>query len=359
MKTTRREFLASAVAAPALSPVLLGMQDKAGSKLPVLGDGAFRYEATHDWGVLPPHIKWGNTHGVVEDAQGHIHVHHTVHATSQSADTMVVFDPQGRFVRSWGKEFRGVAHGLHIQKEGNEEFLYLTVNAASPKATPQPDMQAVVLKTTLKGEMVWKIQGPPDVAGYKPAADGTPARYNPTNLAIAPNGDVYVGDGYGSYFINQYNSRAEHIRTFGGRGAAAGQLNEPHGIWIDTRPATPLLVVADRRNNRLQRFTLEGAHVDFIPGFRLPCHLHEHKGLVVVPDLHGRVTVMDSRNTLAAQLGDSGAPDWNNPLRREPREKFIPGQFICPHGASFDHDGNIFVVEWVEVGRVTKLRTVA
>lgn len=359
MKTTRREFLASAVAAPALSPVLLGMQDKAGSKLPVLGDGAFRYEAIHDWGVLPPHIKWGNTHGVVEDAQGHIHVHHTVHATSQSADTMVVFDPQGRFVRSWGKEFRGVAHGLHIQKEGNEEFLYLTVNAASPKATPQPDMQAVVLKTTLKGETVWKIQGPPDVAGYKPAADGTPARYNPTNLAIAPNGDVYVGDGYGSYFINQYNSRAEHIRTFGGRGAAAGQLNEPHGIWIDTRPATPLLVVADRRNNRLQRFTLEGAHVDFIPGFRLPCHLHEHKGLVVVPDLHGRVTVMDSRNTLAAQLGDSGAPDWNNPLRREPREKFIPGQFICPHGASFDHDGNIFVVEWVEVGRVTKLRTVA
>lgn len=359
MKTTRREFLASAVAAPVLSPVLLGMQDKAGSKLPVLGDGAFRYEAIHDWGVLPPHIKWGNTHGVVEDAQGHIHVHHTVHATSQSADTMVVFDPQGRFVRSWGKEFRGVAHGLHIQKEGNEEFLYLTVNAASPKATPQPDMQAVVLKTTLKGETVWKIQGPPDVAGYKPAADGTPARYNPTNLAIAPNGDVYVGDGYGSFFINQYNSRAEHIRTFGGRGAAAGQLNEPHGIWIDTRPATPLLVVADRRNNRLQRFTLEGAHVDFIPGFRLPCHLHEHKGLVVVPDLHGRVTVMDSRNTLAAQLGDSGAPDWNNPLRREPREKFIPGQFICPHGASFDHDGNIFVVEWVEVGRVTKLRKVA
>ncbi len=359
MKTTRREFLASAVAAPVLSPVLLGMQDKAGSKLPVLGDGALRYEAIHDWGVLPPHIKWGNTHGVVEDAQGHIHVHHTVHATSQSADTMVVFDPQGRFVRSWGKEFRGVAHGLHIQKEGNEEFLYLTVNAAGPKATPQPDMQAVVLKTTLKGETVWKIQGPPDVAGYKPAADGTPARYNPTNLAIAPNGDVYVGDGYGSFFINQYNSRAGHIRTFGGRGAAAGQLSEPHGIWIDTRPATPLLVVADRRNNRLQRFTLEGAHVDFIPGFRLPCHLHEHKGLVVVPDLHGRVTVMDSKNALAAQLGDSGAPDWNNPLRREPREKFIPGQFICPHGASFDHDGNIFVVEWVEVGRVTKLRKVA
>lgn len=358
MKTTRREFLAAAVTAPAISPLLLHMQDKAGTKAPVMGSGPYTYEAIHDWGTLPPHIKWGNTHGVVEDSQGHIHVHHTVHATSDSADTMVVFDRNGRFVRSWGKEFRGVAHGLHLQKEGREEFLYLTANAASPKATPQPEMQAVVLKTTLAGEPVWKIQGPPPVDAYKPAADGTPARYNPTNVAIAPNGDVYVGDGYGSSYVNQYNSKGEYIRTFGGRGSEPGQLNEPHGIWVDTRPAAPLLVVADRRNNRAQRFTLDGVHVDFIPGFRLPCHFHEHAGNVVVPDLQGRVTIVDRQNALAAHLGDSGSPTGNNPLRREPREKFVPGQFICPHGACFDHDGNIFVVEWVEVGRVTKLRKV-
>jgi hypothetical protein len=359
MKTTRREFLATAVATPALSPLLLNVQDKAGSKLPVIGEGAHTYEAIHDWGVLPPHIKWGNTHGVVEDSQGNLHVHHTVHATSDSADTMVVFDRSGRFVRSWGREFRGVAHGLHIQKEGRDEFLYLTVNAANPKATPQPEMQAVVLKTTLKGEVVWKIQGPPDTEGYKPGADGTPKRYNPTNLAVAPNGDVYVGDGYGSFFINQYNGKGEYLRSFGGRGSDPGLLNEPHGIWMDTRAKTPVLVVADRRNNRLQRFTLDGKHIDFVPGLRLPCHFDEHRGLVVVPDLHGRVTLLDAQNAIVAHLGDSGVPEWNNPLRREPRERFIPGQFICPHGACFDRDGNIFVVEWVEVGRVTKLRKVA
>jgi hypothetical protein len=358
MTTTRREFLSAALAAPVLSPILLNVQDKAGTKAPVMGQGAWTYEAIHDWGQLPRHIKWGNTHGVVEDAQGNIHVHHTVHATSDSADTMVVFDRNGRFVRSWGREFRGVAHGLHLQKEGSEEFLYLTVNATNPRLTPQPEMQAVVLKTTLKGEIVWKIQGPPDIAEYRATDGGEPKRYNPTNLAIAPNGDVYVGDGYGSYYVNHYNSKGEYIRTFGGRGAEAGRLNEPHGIWMDTRGAAPVLVVADRRNNRLQRFTLDGKHVDFIPGFRLPCHFHEHDGAVVVPDLHGRVTLMDRQNALVAHLGDSGAPDWNNPLRREPREKFIPGQFICPHGACFDHDGNIFVVEWVEVGRVTKLRKV-
>ena len=88
MKTTRREFLATAAA----GPILLGMQDKAGSKAPVLGSGAFTYEAVHDWGALPSSIKWGNTHGVVEDAQRNIYIHHTVHASSERADTMVVFD---------------------------------------------------------------------------------------------------------------------------------------------------------------------------------------------------------------------------------------------------------------------------
>jgi hypothetical protein len=358
---TRREFLASAAATPVLSPILLGLQDKAGTKAPIIGEGAYRYEAIHDWGRLPAHIKWGNTHGVVEDADGNIHVHHTVHATSDSADTVVVFDRTGKFVRSWGSDFRGVAHGFDIRREGREQFLYLTVNTANPKMTPQPAVHSAVLKTTVAGEVVWKIQGPPQVDAYKPAADGTPARYNPTNVAVAPNGDIYVGDGYGSSYVNQYTSKGEYIRTFGGRGAGAGQLAEPHGIWVDTRAsgAAPVVVVADRRNNRLQRFTLDGRHIDFVPGFRLPCHFNERDGMVVVPDLHGRVTLLDRSNAIVAHLGDSGAPDWNNPLRREPREKFIAGQFICPHGACFDHEGNIFVVEWVEVGRVTKLRKVA
>jgi len=355
MKSTRREFVSAVAAAPFLGPVLLGTQDKAGTKRPVLGSGAHRYEAIHDWGELPTQIKWGNTHGVVEDSQHNIYVHHTVHATSESADSMVVFDGKGKFVRSWGKEFRGVAHGLHIRKEGRDEFLYLTVTAANPKQTPQPDMQAVVLKATPKGEIVWKIQGPPDVDAYKPGADGTPKRYNPTNLAIAPNGDIYVGDGYGSSFVNQYNSKAEYIRTFGGRGAEPGQLAEPHGIWVDERGATPTLVVADRRNNRLQRFTLDGRHLEFVPGFRLPCHFDERNGMVVVPDLHGRVTLMDKANQIVEHLGDSN-PGTNYPLRTQPRDAFVPGQFICPHGACFDYEGNIFVVEWVEVGRVTKLR---
>jgi hypothetical protein len=195
-------------------------------------------------GELPASIAYGNTHGVVEDSQHNIYIHHTVNRASESSDTMVVFDEKGKFVRSWGKAFRGVAHGLLIRKEGSTEFLYLTLTASNPRMTPQPDMQAMVLKATLRGEIVWKIQGPPDIDAYNSAADGTPKKYSPTNVAVAPNGDIYVADGYGSSYVSQYNANGEYMRTFGGRGSDPGQLAEPHGIWMDMRTGKPILTVA-------------------------------------------------------------------------------------------------------------------
>ena len=124
-RTSRRRFLASVGAglgAVVAGPTLLGATDKAGTKRPIVGSGEFTYEVYHDWGTLPAGLKYGNTHGVCEDSQGQIYVHHTVHATSDRHDTMVVFDRNGRFVRSWGREFEGGAHGLHIRREGRDEY---------------------------------------------------------------------------------------------------------------------------------------------------------------------------------------------------------------------------------------------
>lgn len=106
-------------------------------------------------GQLPYNIKYGNTHGVCEDAQGHIYVHHTVHATSESLDTIVVFDESGKFVRSWGKQFKGGAHGLMLRKEGSEEFLYLSDFA-----------HGIVTKRTLKGEEVFTLGYPVESSVY-------------------------------------------------------------------------------------------------------------------------------------------------------------------------------------------------
>ena len=332
------------------SPLLLGLSDKAGSKCPVLGDGEHTYEAIHDWGELPPSVKYGNTHGVCEDSQGNIYVHHTVNAGSESSDTMVVFDEKGKFVRSWGQQFKGGAHGLTSRREGGEDFLYLS-----------DYRHGIVTKRTLKGEEVFTLGYPSDSPAYGLRGNAPQANYQPTNVAIAPNGDIYVADGYGSNYINQYNSKAEFIRTFGGTGKGPGQLNCPHGIWVDTRNDTPVLVVADRSNARLQRFTLSGEHIDFILGTtKLPCHFHERAGKVVVPDLQSKVVILDKRNHVIASLGDGEySEDEADKLRVQDRSNFVPGRFICPHSACFDHEGNIFVVEWVEVGRVTKLRRVA
>ena len=340
---TRRSFITGLSA-----PLLLGAQDKAGTRRPVIGSGEHTYEVIHDWGALPAGLKYGNTHGVCEDSQGRIYIHHTVHKTSERHDSMVVFDGDGRFVKSWGKEFEGGAHGLHIAKEATQEFLYLC-----------DTQRSIVVKTTLDGEELFTLRYPKESPGYQPGADGKLPKYSPTNLAIGPNGDLYVGDGYGSSWINQYNAKGEFIRGFGGLGKDPGQLNCPHGLIVDTRGSDPVLVVADRGNHRIQRFTLDGKHIDFVEGTNLPCHFNIFRnGDVVVPDLGARVTLMNSENKVIAQLGEDTSNTWGE-LRKEPRDKFVPGKFVCPHGACFDHDGNIFVVEWVEVGRVTKLRRIA
>jgi hypothetical protein len=330
--------------------MLLGMTDKSGSKLPVLGDGEYRYEAIHDWGELPSSIKYGNTHGIGEDSQGNIYVHHTVNAASESIDTMVVFDAKGKFVSSWGRQFKGGAHGLTIHKEGNEEFLYLC-----------DFMHGIVTKRTLKGEEVFTLGYPAESSTYKPKDNFSTIPYRPTNVAIADNGDIYVGDGYGSSFINQYDKNARYIRTFGGLGKGDDQVDCPHGLWIDNRGDAPLLVVTDRGNSRLQRFTLEGKHVDAVTGTsKMPCYLHERNGNVVIADLLSKVIILDCNNKVVMSLGEGEytRDDWAT-VRNQAPGTFAAGRFVCPHGACFDHEGNIFVAEWVEHGRITKLRHVA
>jgi hypothetical protein len=328
--------------------LLLKATDKSGSRKPTLGAGDHTYEVTHDWGTLPPGIEYGNTHGVCEDSRGHIYIFHTVYATSERSDTMVVFDHKGKFVKSWGKEFRGGAHGLYIRKEGSEEFLYLC-----------DIKRGLVVKATLSGEEVFTLGYPKVSEVYaQPGPDGNPLKYSPTNLAVAPNGDIYVGDGYGSSYIIQYNKDGQYIRTFGGRGKEAGQLNCPHGVFVDARGDEPILTVADRSNQRIQRFTLDGRHIDFIYGTPAPCHFSVYKnGDMLIPDLFARVTLMDRDNKIITNLGDDSHSDYMA-TRKLSRDHFKPGKFVCPHGACFDREGNIYVVEWVEVGRVSRLRKV-
>jgi hypothetical protein len=90
----------------------------------VLGSAAHHYEAIHNWGELPKHVVWGETHGVTVDEAGLIYIKHRSNM-SEPMDAIVVFDPAGKFVRSFGKEYSGGGHGIDIRKENGQAFLYL------------------------------------------------------------------------------------------------------------------------------------------------------------------------------------------------------------------------------------------
>jgi hypothetical protein len=338
---SRRSILKSlgaGAAAAALVPNILIAEEAGKGKAVTVGKGANTYEWIN-WGTLPENYKFGNTHGVQVDSAGRVFIH------SQGAvpDSVVIFDADGKYIKSWGKEYTGGAHGLQLVKEGNQEFLYLAATS-----------QKIVLKTTLDGEVVWKLEFPKECDAY----EGKPAGYTPTNVAVAKNGDVYIADGYGKSFIHQYDKSAKYIRSWGGAGTEPGKMRCPHGIWIDTRSGAEEIVVADRSNVRLQYFSMDGKHLRLVTKeLRHPCHFDEYKGELLVPDLHGRVTLFDKNNELIVHLGDNADPK-KRAGNGVPKDQWVDGQFIAPHGACYDKDGNIYVAEWVKPGRVTKLKKV-
>ncbi len=348
----RRTFLArtaatagTLAATSAAAPLLLGTEDKAGTKNPVIGTGEYRYECLHDWGQLPKQLKWETTHGVTIDEAGFIYIKQQGHGGA-AMDTIVVFDPEGKFVRSFGKGYYPGGHGIDIRKEDGEEFLYLCDIA-----------HCTVSKTNLKGEPVWSFDYKKMPATYKSFG-----KFKPTNVAFHPNGGFWIGDGYGSHFIHEFDKDTNLVRTFGGEGTEPGKFKTPHGLWLDDRPGRePSLVIADRANARLQYMTLDGKPKSIINDVLFPAHFDIRGDVLLVPDLHARVSLFDRDNKVIVHLGDD--PAWiaevkKMKIRMDPKT-WQPGKFVHPHDACFDKDGNIFVTEWVDTGRVTKLRKVS
>ncbi len=347
----RRDFLKSASAtaaalASAGGPYFVNASDKAGLKRPVVGEGEHRYECHHGWGQLPPGFGWQTTHGVTVDADGFVYVKQQGLGGKPVEDTVLIFDPAGKFVRSFGKGYHPGGHGIDIRKEGSEQFLYLC------------DIHhGLVIKTNLKGEEVWRKGAPGEPGVY-----GKGKAYRPTNVAFAQDGGFYVADGYGSNYVHQYDKDAKWVRTRGGTGKGPGRFQTPHGIWLDDRPGRePAVVVADRANHRLQYLTLNLEHKGFVTDVLFPAHFDIRGDVLLVPDLHARVSLFDRDNRPIVHLGDD--PAWRKEVLdgfkvRRDESRWKPGKFVHPHDACFDKDGNIFIVEWVETGRVTLLKKV-
>jgi hypothetical protein len=304
----------------------------------VLGEGRHRYEWVRGWMKLPPGMaNLGSTHGgIVVDAKNRIHV------STDTEHAIVVFDQDGKWLGSWGKELGAGLHGLCLSKEGDAEFIYAAHLG-----------RREVVKLSLDGKLQWSVGYPQSSGIYENAG-----QYAPTGVAVLPDGGFVVADGYGKSWLHHYDKDRNYVRSFGGGGTEAGKFQTCHGLCLDLRAGKPRLLIADRENGRLQHFDLEGNGLAVYSGdLRRPClaGVANGDGDVVVPDLAGRVTIFDKDTKLVCHLGDNSDPGLRAQFDVR-ADRWKDGEFISPHGAAWDHDGNLYVMDWNVLGRVTKLR---
>lgn len=354
MKKTlsRRCFLSNATVTAIAAPRLL-LAKKDSTQL-VIGEGAYQYEVQHNWAQLPAKYSWQTTHNVAVDAEGLLYVIHEGRENQKDHPSIFVFDRKGKFIRAFGSQFQGGGHGIEVRTQGSEQFLYVC-------AYQQVKSFA---KLTLKGETIWEKYAPMDSGVYRKDEDKIRVKrwgrdaFMPTNFAFLDDGGFLLTDGYGSWYVHRYDKEGNWVSKFGGPGEGEGKFNLPHGIWIDRRPGRKeRIVVCDRAHHTLQYFNMDGKYLETLKGYGLPANCDTYKNLLLVPELHARVTLLNEKNEIVVQLGEDveRVTKTVKGVRNDPK-KWIDGKFVHPHDACFDHDGNILVAEWVATGRVTRLR---
>ncbi|MEQ1859101.1 MAG: hypothetical protein ABMA13_04130 [Chthoniobacteraceae bacterium] len=355
----RREFLKTTAAA------LAGSTFARAAAAPVkIGEGNWTYTLDASWGRLPEGMDFGLGCGVVADGRGRIVV------TSRSANPCVaIFDKSGTLIETWSNNFaekvgftteqvKQTAHGIYWSKEGADEFFYFTENVAKE----DPKLGRRVYKTDLSGRILYTI-------GNVASADVTRQKFDwtsPTDVAVAPNGDIYVVDGYGSQRVSRFDKSWKHLKTIGAKtdpkdkGAKAPNdtFFTCHGIWVDTRRSEPEIYIADRSNARLQVFTPALDYKRTISGdaVRNPCCFYQHAGHLYVPDLAAMVTIWNDKDECVAKLGDGRGLAGGGAKAARDMDTMHGGKFFAPHALTVDDEGSIYVVEWVGWGRVRKFR---
>ncbi len=300
-----------------------------------MGAGIMTFDTVPGWGLRPDgKSAIGPTHGaVVVDKAGNIYT---------SADAGVfVFSPEGQVIRSYlDKEYTKL-HDMEIRDEADGEFIYGARNA-----------NAEGIKFNAKsGEIVLKLPFPKE-SGLKLE------KFSPTAITVAPNGDIFLSDGYASNHIFKFDKTGKYLMHFGVKGNELKQFNTAHGMTLDTRYNPPRLLVCDRNHEpkgRLLHYSLEGEFLaEIITGLGKPTSASVQGDYVSVPDLDGRVVILDKSNTIMAVLGHN--PDKAKGGKYDIRqENWVEGIFSGTHGSSWDKEGNLYVQDWNISGRIMKL----
>ena len=232
-------------------------------------------------------------------------------------------------------------HDMKIREEADGEFIYGARNASAEGIKFNGRTGDIVLKLPLPEESGLKLK-----------------KFNPTAITVAPNGDIFLSDGYASNHIFKFDKTGKYLMHFGTKGNGLKEFNTAHGMTLDTRYSPPLLLICDRNHEpkgRLLHYDLNGEFVaEVVTGLGMPTSAAVQGDYVSVPDLHGRLVILDKSNTIIAVLGHNA-----NPTKRANynvrQAEWIEGIFSGTHGSSWDKDGNLYVQDWNVAGRIMKL----
>jgi hypothetical protein len=257
-----------------------------------------------------------------------------------------VFNPDGKFLRAIATQFPEV-HSMTYALEEGQEYFYVTVQ----KGTPQENWLFVKMKTD--GTVVKKITAPRE-AGFS-----APNEWRITAAVPGPDGDIYIANGYGDSRIFRFDKQGQYKASYSGRGNSDGLLNCSHGLAVDRRYDQPLLLVCDRENRRLCHFDFDGKWVRTIAQhLRRPCQASFCGDYAVVSELEGRVTILDKDNVPVAFLGDNPRKEQWAKYDIDPRA-VAAACFSAAHGCFVDRKGDVYISDWNQTGRVTKLARMA
>jgi hypothetical protein len=300
-----------------------------------MGCGLMTFDTVPGWGLGEDGKSViGPTHGgVVIDKAGSIY-------TSSSLGVFV-FSPEGKVIRRFlGDKYSNI-HDMEIRDEAEGEFIYGARNANAEGIKFNAETGDIVLKL-----------GFPEESGL------SLKQFNPTAITVAANGDIILADGYASNYIFKFDKTGKYLMHFGKKGNGLKEFNTAHGMTLDTRYTPNRLLICDRNHEpkgRLLHYDLDGNFIEeVVTGLGMPTSAAVQGDYVSVPDLHGRVVILDKSNTIIAVLGHNPDPATRVNFN-VPQDQWKEGIFSGTHGSYWDKDGNLYVQDWNISGRIMKL----
>ena len=319
---SRRSFLKAAAltgAAAAVPGVSVFARQQPAK--PKLIDLSTKYKVDPNWPRRPRNAKWGEMPGVAVDAKDQVYLF------TRADPPVQVYQADGKFVRSWGKEEVRTAHYMRFGADGN-------VWVADTG-------KHVVMQFTPEGKLL-RTLGTPGKLG----CDGTHLN-QPTDMIATKDGEVFITDGYGNSRVAHFDAKGKFVKAWGKFGEAPGQFNLPHGIVVDSKGR---LYVADRNNGRVQVFDREGKFLAQWSGLMVPWGLwiNGKDEIWACGSSHmpkkGKWRGLPPKDQILIKFDTSGKvlEAWSVPMVVKGK-KPQPGQVNWLHAMALDSKGNIYL----------------